>query len=158
MKENRKRLFSLLTATTILLSTTGCNSIEKNEDENNNVTYSGKISLDGLDRLHIVEIKNLKGENKLYLTEKYRLYSRYSPSYYYFEIFGTDIELTNDSNGYECDYGNVLHIIPYEQFITSYIELKDNYTAEEIINVFESIKKDYDELIKNDKVKKLELK
>ena len=168
MMERKKKLLSLLLTSSLVFSITGCN---KNTEEiiikkDNNITNNGKIDIRNLERYYgnmdnffIVVIKNLKNETELYLTNsEYINGVSYRPSFEQYEIIGTNINITTSLNNYESNYGKVLEILPFKQFIPLYCDIKDVYKAEEIVEIFESLKKDYNELIKNENVKKLELK
>ena len=160
MAEIRKRIAALSLATSMLIGTTGCssNTIKKTIDKSGVETYSGEITLSSIDNLYIIEIKNLSDETQLYLTREALEVKGDFSSYNEYIILGTNIELTHELKGYNCDYGEVINVVPLKQFISSYVELKETYTAEEIVNIFESIKDDYNNLITKEDVKKLELK
>lgn len=159
MTERKKKLISLILSTSFLFGLSGCGTkgIEKSVDENNNIVYSGELSLKDMNNIYVVEIINVNNERDLYLTIKGvdNLFNGFQDQYI---CYGLNDEITDQCNNYVSSYGEVENIIPFNQFLPIYSEVKKEYTAEEIYGVFECIKKDYEELMKNDKVKKLELK
>ena len=58
-------------------------------------------------------------------------------------------------DGFKSDYGYVKAVYDILPFITYYGEDKREYTAEEIVEIFELIKKDYSNIKNNDSIKKL---
>ena len=160
MTERKKRILSLLVSSTILFSLTGCSKSVVNDNNNDSINYIEEIDLDNLGNYFIVEIKNLKDEKVLYCAKKDRIYSRWSTVNSEFKLLDNDVIIAKEFllNSYSSEYGEVTNVIPIKQFVSLYAELKEKYTEEEIIKVFESVKIDYDELMKNDNVKKLELK
>ena len=167
MTEIRKRIAALTIAASMLIGTTGCsqNSIWRSIDALNKATYEGDINLEGLDYLYIIEIKDLKGNKDLYLTKRDSLKNILGG--YKYKILGTSILLTqsDDANVYTSDLGEVINVIPFKQFwavyyneVTQSDEIVYWYSAQEIIDIYELVKKDYDKLMTNENVKKLELK
>jgi len=156
MTERKKKLLSLLVSSFVIFNLTGCSTISRRNNAVNEIVYSGSISLDAVKNLYIVEISDLKNEKKLYLTKRVNLFGGGSK----FNLLGTEniiLELSGEKE-IITNYGEVKNIFSFPQFVTTYTEFKQSYEANEIIEIFECVKKDYDELIKNDKVKKLELK
>ena len=167
MIEMKKRIAALSVAATLLVGTTGCsyNSIERIIDSQNNATYEGDIDLEGIDHLYIIEIKDLNDNKKLYLANR-NSFENFKGGYKY-KILGTSLLLaqSDNVNVYTSDLGEVINVVPFKQFWATYHnEVKQNdeitryYSAQEIIDIFEFVKRDYDKLLKNEKVKKLELK
>ena len=166
MTEIRKRIAALSVAASLLIGANGCskNNIKRNIDENNNISYTGEVNLKGLNDLYIVEIVNVNKERKLYLTKR-SIDNFFDDFDYEYLLFGMKDELTDSYHDYTSNYGTVENIIPFNQFLSIYAskitntgEFKEKYTAEEILDIFDYIKKDYEEIMKNDNVKKLNLK
>jgi len=167
MTERKKKILSLLVSTSLMLGTTGCSEIdiERNIDSNKVATYEGNINLDSMNYLYVIEIKDLNENKELYLTHCKGL-EKLTGGYKY-KILGTSIILaeSDNMNAYTSELGEVINVIPFKQFWATYLnevrksnEITNYYSAQEIFDIFELVKTNYDELIKNDKVKKLELK
>ena len=156
MKNRKNKIAALTLAASMLLSATGCTPIKRTISNENKIVYSGSVNSEDLENLYVVEINDLKKEKQLYLTKKIQLLG----GSYRFNLLGTEtiiLELTKEKE-IITSYGKIENIISFSQFIATYGEIKEYYNAEEIINIFEAAKKDYEELMKNDNVKKLELK
>ena len=161
MTEKKKKIAALTLATSMLISTIGCSKKEVNSlnTNNSNLTQTNNIKLDNLDNYFIVELTNLNNEKLIYLTTKKVIVQVYTYPKIEYKIINKDITIAQMlKSEYTSEYGEIINIIPIKQFISIYTELKESYTEEEIYKVFESVKKDYDKLIKNEKVKKLKLK
>lgn len=161
MTERKKKILSLLISASILFSVTGCSkSVDKTKVNDSNTNHSEEIDLNHLDKYFIVEIKNLKDENVLYYAKRDRIYRRWSAIDSEFKLLNNDVVIVKEFSlhSYSSEYGEIINIVPLKQFISLYSELKENYTEEEIVSIFESVKTDYDKLIKNKNIKKLELK
>jgi len=159
--ERKKKILSLLVSVSILFGLTGCSkSVDKNKVNDGNTNYIEGIDLNNLSNYFIVEIKNLKDENVLYYAKRERIYRRWSAIDSEFKLLKNDVVIVKEFSlhSYSSEYGEIINIVPLKQFISLYTEIKEKYTEEELNSVFESVKNDYDKLIVNDNVKKLELK
>lgn len=156
MTERKKKLLSLLVSSTLLFNLVGCSSITRKTNAVNEIVYTGNISFEALENLYVVEIIDLKNHKQLYLTEKVSMFG----GGFKFKILGTQniILEINKENNLITNYGKVENIVSFPQFIITYTELKETYNADEITKIFESVKEEYDEIIKNDNIKKLKLK
>lgn len=156
MTERKKKIASLILASSLLISATGCtrSNIKQNIDENKNITYSGDIDYDKLKYLYIVEITNVVGERKLYLTIEEGGLN------FVFYALGTKNIVSKSVENSVSSLGIVTNILEFQQFIPAYLEsdVKDTYSAEEIIDVFQKVKDNYDEILENENIKKLRLK
>lgn len=166
MTDLKKRIAALSLAASLLISATGCsnNSIKRKLDNNNKITYSGEANLKGINNLYIVVLTDINNERMFYLTER-SIDNFFNGFEYEYLLLGTSDELTDQFCGYTTSYGKVENIIPFSQFLPVYArnlinndEFKDKYSAEDILSIFECIKEDYEDLIQNENVKKLELK
>lgn len=161
MTERKKKILSLLVSASLLFGLTGCSkSVDSTKVNDSNTNYIEEVDLNNLDKYFIVELKNLKDENVLFCVRREKIYGRWSAIDSEFKLLDNDVIIVKEFSlhSYSSEYGEIINIIPLKQFVTLYTELKEKYTEEEIKNIFESVKKDYDKLIKNEKVKKLELK
>lgn len=166
MTDLKRRIAALSLVASLLISTTGCNknSIERKIDNENKITYTGEVNLKGINNLYIVVLRDINNERKFYLTKR-SVDHLFNDCDYEYLFLGTKDELTDEFSEYKTSYGTVENIIPFSQFLPIYTtnltnndEIKDKYSAQDILDIFDCIKKDYDELIKNVNVKKLELK
>lgn len=149
MNNIRKKIIALTLAGTMITSLTGCNKLDaKLNETTKQYELTGKISKNSLkDSYYIVEIITIDDKSELYLGKGY--YSSVIDDIY------TKNELTIMDKGFKSDYGYVNAIYDILPFITYYGEDKKEYTAEEIVEIFELIKKDYSNIKNNDSIKKL---
>lgn len=155
MKKSKKEILSLLLASTLVLSTSGCGSKLKKEY---NVTMgatiiTGTVSYNDLDEYYIVEIKNINNEIDYYLSQhKYKAW-----------VFDKIIDLDSskeighrlDSESYITEYGEFISVLPIKEFVIAELGLKDNYNLDDIRDVYKKVISDYDNLKENENVKKL---
>ena len=161
MKITKKELLSLLLTGTLVISTSGCikNTIKRRTDVNKEIVYVGEINDSGLEYLYIFEIEDISNNRELYLASydgliKYYLLGTSSVIANKIKTGENSLIITKEINS---EYGKVINAYKFKQFIPLYSQINDIYTADDIIEVFNKVKEDYDVLINKQNIKKLEL-
>lgn len=159
MKESLKNIIALGIAGSIMLSSSGCGNNKIKYEYNNETKQEqlvGTADLDEINNYYIVELKDLEGNTNLFLTYEKFLWLANSKHDERYRRLGTknDIAIEN----YTSKYGEVLGIYPFTYFITMYSDIKNNYTADEINEIFNKVKENYNTLKEKEEVIKLKLK
>lgn len=148
MNNIKKRIIALTLTGAMLTSLTGCKTKDLNvklNEDTKEYQLIGEISKEKLkNNYYIVEIVTIDDKSELYLGKGH-------PSTCINDIY-TNKELTQ---GYKSDYGYVKAIYDILPFLTYYGEDKKEYTADDIVEIFELIKKDYSNIKENESIKKL---
>ena len=158
MKNYKKEILSLLLVSTMLISTSGCGSkIKSKYDKTNGVsTYTGIVSYSDLNKLYIVEIKNIDDKTDYYLTyykskdlEWDKMIDLNS---------GVKIAYKDLNNQYVSTYGKFISTLPIKDLIIDNIGVKKSYQLDEIKSLYNSIIDDYDKLIEKNSINKILIK
>ena len=164
MNDIKKRLATIILAGFMITSTCGCNKTDPistvNEQSSNQ--EDSTITLDQLKYYYIVEVSDFENQHRFYLTYKVPKYNSHSPDYDEYIISGSDdvVLATNNFNSevYKCDFGKVINVIEFIQYIQKYSTIKSTYKTKEIDDIFNKIVEDYKNLNEKEKTKSLTLK
>lgn len=156
MKKNTKnygkKIAALSIAGFMTASVSGCceDTIKyKINEGTNQEKLVGVANLESIKFYYIIEMQNIDESTTLYLVKNNGSY----------KIIGTDIQIINSYNK-SSTFGTFVQAIPLSYYIPCYSEVKNYYSAEELLEIFEKIKEDwpnYNDKI-NDNVKILKMK
>ncbi len=147
MKPMKKRLAALTVAGAMLSSFTACEDhlvgIAQDATDSS-YRLSGTIDFENLSHYDVVEIRN----DDLNCTTLYLAKCKYEPwaACDYWDIAGTETTIANSTITDDLvisNYGEVVRISGFQDFVPLYSEIKQKYTGEEIEEIFENVRNDY---------------
>jgi len=145
MKNIKQRFAALTIAGAMLSSLTACeDSLVQTKNEEDVCHLTGTIDFENLGHYDILEIQREDSNStNLYLAKcKYEPWAECD----YWDIVGTKTTIANAvirENTITSNYGQVVRISAFKDFLPFYSEIKKQYTGEEIEEIFEDIKTDY---------------
>jgi len=164
MKEINKKIAAIAMAGFLMGTTSGCiNSDPINYAVNVQTTngtagnLEGSVTLNQLEDYYIVEVSDFEGQHRFYLTYKSTINKNTNTEFSNYRISGSDIILTTKkkySEQYECNYGEVVSVVEFIQYIQKYSNIKEKYHFNEIEDIYNKIVEEN----KNENVKKYTLK
>ena len=136
-----------LTLISTMIASCGINkeNIEIKQKNNKESKLLEKVT--SINNIYIVEIKDIQDNSKIYLAKHYTISSQ-NTNYEEFRLLNNDnirIASNRNSNQFISNYGEYVKNIRINKFLSYYdIDIKEFYSTEEIFDIFEKIKQDYD--------------
>lgn len=151
MNNIKKRLIALSIAG---FMTTGISGCDNNSYDPINYTANvetgedliSRFTLDSLKEYYVIEVIDFEGEHRFYLTYKIDRNLSKAVGYEEYKISGSEIVVATrkeNSNKYTGDYGEIVNVVKFIQYVQKYSTLKENYKIEEIEGIMNKINDDY---------------
>lgn len=164
MNDITKRLTALALAGFMMTCTSGCGTadpmnytqfVEKLGDLN------GLITLNDLKNYYVIKVADFENQHRFYLTYKIEHNPSRQVGYEEYKVSGSSniVVATRKLNSekYTGDYGEIVNVVEFIQYIQKYSTLKENYKIKEIEEIMNKINDDYKKS-KEVKTKSLTLK
>ena len=166
MNNITKRLAALALAGFMITSTSGCGNnvdpINYTYNVNKDGDLNGVSTLNDLKNYYVIEVIDFEGEHRFYLTYKIEHNLSRQVGYEEYKVSGSsDIVVATrklNSEKYTGDYGEIVNVVEFIQYVQKYSSLKENYKIKEIEEIMNKINDDYNIKKEQQKTKSLTLK
>ena len=161
-----KKFTALALAGFMMTSTSGCGNYLDPISYTYNVNKAGDLNglstLNDWKKYYVIEVADFEGEHSFYLTYKIEYNPSRQAGYEEYKVSGSsDIVVATrklNSEKYTGDYGEIVNVVEFIQYIQKYSTLKENYKIKEIEEIMNKINEDYNNSKKTIKTKSLTLK
>ncbi|MBE6153072.1 MAG: hypothetical protein E7166_02430 [Firmicutes bacterium] len=165
MNDVTKRLAALILAGFMTTGISGCNYTVDPISYTHNTEKDGDLNvistLDDLKNYYVIEVIDFEGEHRFYLTYKIKYNPSRQVAYEEYKVSGSsEIVVAKrylNSQNYKGEYGEIVNVVEFIQYVQKYSVLKDNYKVKEIEEIMNKINDDYQKS-KDVKTKSLTLK